>query len=245
MAPDEKLESYLDLADQVTMLARRLAESAQQVTTGALRTRVMAGLVLKAYSAFEGVIRDASARSDCAMHHLKTMVEVFIYFNWILVDKGDARARLVFADSIERKIRFGRDNPDRVDSSSLNQLRLLQQAITTGIEAEWREYRKKTRGQIRRLADQAASGVPKWYRGIYQMACDPAHIGDLIEYVPLPGKPLPFPQGFNADLSACIALDYALHLMRWLLRSVSAYLAVNIEHEITDMDALHDRVRAG
>lgn len=99
MIPDEKLKMYLDLANQARMLARRLAESARQTTTADLRTRVLAGIALKAHSAFEGVVRDASVGSECAMHHLKTMVEVFIYYTWILNDEGETRARLVFAES--------------------------------------------------------------------------------------------------------------------------------------------------
>jgi hypothetical protein len=94
------------------------------------------------------------------------------------------------------------------------------------------------------LAEQVGKHVPQWYQGIYRLACDPAHIGDLIEFMPLPKEPLPFPRGLHADLTVSIALDYALHLLWWLLGTASAFLDLQLEAEIAGLEAKHHEVRA-
>src|SRR5262249_20204660 len=63
--------------------------------------------------AFRALIDDAKGNRTESMHHLKTMVEAYIYFHFVLDDASDARARLVLSDAWDKKAQFYEANPDR------------------------------------------------------------------------------------------------------------------------------------
>jgi hypothetical protein len=148
MNTDNQLGEYLRLCEEGRRLAHLVSQAAGRVADRDLRTRVSTGLALKMYSAFEAVVRDSSARSECAMHHLKTMIETFIYLSWVMEDPGETRARLVFAQSIEQKINYAKNNPDRVRPTYTEQMETILRDITATIPAEWAEHKKGRRDRI-------------------------------------------------------------------------------------------------
>ena len=111
MAEPGALQHYLELAEEVRSLTSNIVNEVSpkfQVANQALplRDRMLIGLALKMYGSLECLVKDAKTRRSEAMHHLKTMVETFIYFHWVGQDTKDTRARLVFAAGCHRKTVF-------------------------------------------------------------------------------------------------------------------------------------------
>jgi hypothetical protein len=105
------------------------------------------------------------------MHHLKTLVEVFIYFYAVIADDTDRTANGLMAECVaeqhaRRLRRLERGSADHLDWEQLRD-----------------EYRKESAliSDLARLAE--LHGMASWYAQVYQLACQ-SHLGDLLEWMP-------------------------------------------------------------
>lgn len=103
-----------------------------------------------------------------------------------------------------------------------------------GIEAIWAKFKKK---RIKTLSEECK--LEAYYNRIYKLSCEPAHITDLIEYMPLHEKRLSLVENKTSKLWAYIALDYGLHVMCEVFQSVSDYYKLGLEGNIL---GLRDKV---
>jgi hypothetical protein len=103
------------VADMVETANRLIEETHFQVE---LRDRVMIGLALKMESSFRGVIDDARGGRGEAMHHLKTMVESFLYLQLVMDDASDTTARQLITEVCYQKQKFLADNPEYAQSQA-------------------------------------------------------------------------------------------------------------------------------
>jgi hypothetical protein len=63
-----------------------------------LRARVLTGLALEMESSFRALLVDAASGRAEAMHHLKTLVEAYLYFGLASDDTTDGVAKRFLAD---------------------------------------------------------------------------------------------------------------------------------------------------
>jgi len=171
-----QLARYLVLADSVIVEIERLAAGASVFLRSGYRTserdRVMVALACKADGSFRALIEDCRAGRGEAMHHLKTMAEIFIYFYAVVADDTDKTANAIIAECVaEQHARRHR----RLEPGSLEQL-------------NWEEFRDEFRREAAKIGDLArlaeTHGTELWYARVYQLACQSAHLGDLLEWMP-------------------------------------------------------------
>ena len=138
--PESKLLRYLELADSIRKLVNQVtAEGSRLRKTDAedltVRNRVLIGLAIKAHNCFECLIQDATASHSEAFHHLKTLAETHIYFQWVGAKTDDNRAKLFHAEVCRCKIGFFDANPE-LDPDKKNReiLKGRLQVWTVGLE---------------------------------------------------------------------------------------------------------------
>src|SRR5690242_6658285 len=104
---------YVELADEVCAIAERMAADSRVWldATGYERTfrdDVLTALCLKIDSSFRALTDDARLGRSETMHHLKTMVECFIFFHVVAADTSPETAKRLLAKAIDDKITFVR-----------------------------------------------------------------------------------------------------------------------------------------
>ncbi len=230
----EKLQAYLELSQAVSEMISELIRRLNQRLSSPearlnLRESVLVGLALKACGCFECLVADARAERYEASHHLKTLVETFIYFHWVGADSSDQRALLVRADAYHSMARYHENNPSVENSQHLAEKwhQNHRQAIV-GVEGAWDKFKGK---KINRLASEC--GLTEYYRRVYKMACQAAHLADLYTYTP------PYPEGTasttpigTSTLGAYVCLDYGLHVIADLLRVSADFLGMGADERI-------------
>lgn len=225
-----KLEAYLQLAEEMCALNEEIAKrsrarvDADQVKPG-LRERVMTGLALKIDNSFRALIADVRARRSESMHHMKTMAEAFIYFHSVARDSSTRTAALVLASALDRKVIFFQDNPGYVSHDEVSQWEkardyLLQECAEHYTKPATLRAELKRVGKIEQMAKNYSPELGSWYSRVYRLACEPAHLGDLLEFMP-PGNPIKTGSPPTAELRAYIAVDYGVHLMLAMARAIS------------------------
>lgn len=247
MVAENKLRRYLELANSVRGLVDQVAAAGSRMRqTDAqeldIRDRVLIGLAIKAYNCFECLIQDATALRSEAFHHLKTLAETHIYFQWVGVNTDDKRGRLLLAEVCRCKIGFYNANPEiDPDRKDRENLKGSLQEWTAGLENEWRNFKNSN---LRKLAQNTSADMVGWYDRIYKPACEPAHISDLSEYVPPTRGSISIapPPGISA-LRALIALDYGLQIIWDLLRNLSDIYELGFDETITGLKARLDEAR--
>jgi hypothetical protein len=231
---EKKLELLVVLSDEIMALIHAaVKELSVKFATPTIRlnehSRVLIGLTLKGFAAFESLLIDARIRRSEASHHLKTLAECFIYSRWVGIDTGDTNARLVYAEGCRGMVAYYRNNTESNDSEmyACEWEGLLNQGIS-GIEDRWREF--KTKGLESLAAD---CNLGQHYQKIYRRACEAAHISDLSAYTP------PYPEGYASlapatvsTLRAYVSLDYGLHIVLDFLRDASDYLGSGLDEKI-------------
>ncbi len=245
MRAAERLQTDLALGEEARTLVNEVAdEVTRQREAAALplsfRERVLAGLAWKMYDSFECLISDAREQRSGAMHHLKTMVETFIYFHWAARDASDIRTKLVYAKGADRKVVFYRKNPEYAGEGRLERWGEGLRVVTQGLEEEWRIFKTC---HLEGIAKDAGDVIAQWYRRIYAMACEPAHIADLVDYMPLPEGPIRAESAPMPFLQASIAIDYGLHIMWSVLRNASEFYRLGLGGRIDALEARHNAVR--
>jgi len=224
---EEKVRQLLSLADQILSVREHInQELARQYErfSATLRSRVLIGLSLKTLDSFDRLVVDArQVRAECS-HHLKTMTEGFIYSHWVTRDSGEGRARLMCAEGYRSRASY---HKSLGEEGHAEQWRQLQYRTIEGIRAEWNTF---TKTKIKDIARQA--GVEGHYHQVYKMACEAAHMGDLMVYMP----PQPQEPGLRfADLSlfkTYICLKFGTILACDFLHDASDSLTMNLNQEL-------------
>lgn len=246
MSERKKLQNYLEIADEVRLLASEIANGISlklqtENQTLRLRDRVLIGLALKIYNCFASLVEDARQGRAEAVHHLKTLVETFIYFHWVGQDPGETRARLVFAMIAHRKIVFLNENPGYAEPAQYNAWEGGLREAIQDLEPEWEEFKKRS---LEHLARETGENLGRWYERVYRLACEPAHIADLLEHMPLPRGPIRLGETPTALLWASIALDYGLHTICDLLKAASDAYELGFDEKIGRLQTRYKAIRA-
>ncbi len=245
MPAEKKLQHYLELAKQVRIMADHIANEASQrlrtqYGTLTLRDRVLIGLAVKMYNSFECLVKDARQERSEAMHHLKTLVETYILFHWVGHSTEETRAKLVFAKAFYRKLVFFEKNPGYTEQEVIDEWKGFFDESIRGLEPIWKEFKKRSLGS---LASDVNPTLAGWYHRVYSLACEPAHVSDLQEYMPLPNKPIQLGWTQVSPLRADIALDYGLHVILDVLKNASVLYGFGLDDKIRVLQENHSAVR--
>jgi hypothetical protein len=207
-----RLQTYLALGHDVSATAQALAERVTEIIRGhgiiqSFRDRALTGLALKIDSAFEALLIDAEAFRSEAMHHL---AEAHVYFRAIAADASGATAELVLASAYGFKAEMLREG--RAAAAEIAKAERLRNEYLNGRPA----LKKGVRGLAR------AHGLEDWYWRIYRLACEPAHLGDLVEFMPAEGSELriggaPAAAGYRA----LVAVHYGIIVMLALFDEIN------------------------
>ena len=247
---NDKLESALKVACEVQRLAKNIVE---RVSTNlqernevfGLRDRVLVGFVLKIYRSFECLADDSLKKRIETTHHLKTMVEAFIYFHWVSNDQSEVRAKLVLAEACDKKKAFFRKNPNSADPKILHAWSTSFDQFTEGLEAEWKNFKKsnpKNRRGLRKLAEESGPELSGWYERVYSFACEPAHVTDLSDHMPKVNGYFDLTQPQTGLLQAYIALGFGLHIILNLMKNASEYYKLNLDQNINKLETRFNEI---
>jgi hypothetical protein len=219
-----KLRAYLSVAETVTLLVKEIAADGSRMRLADAedlhpRKRVILGLAIKAYNAFECLSKDAAVPRSESFHHLKTMAETHIYFQWVGINTEEPRANLILAEECRTKIALYREVPELDPEGILRDgLEKNCQSFINGLEKEWKHFRKS---KLLDLAKETSQDMVGWYNRVYRVACEPAHISDLSEYMPpLRGAITLNPPNGPAIFRSLIALDFGLQIIFDLLKNI-------------------------
>src|SRR5690349_8106826 len=151
------------VAEMVGTADRLLKEAGHELTD---RDRVLIGLALKMESCFRSLMDDVRSGRGEAMHHLKTMVEAYLYLFLVIADPSETTAKQVVAEVCHQKQKFLADNAGRSREDDL--------AFWKGELAEFKKEGIQRIGKTR-LKDLVAHSptLKQWYSAVYQAACEP------------------------------------------------------------------------
>jgi hypothetical protein len=229
----EKLRLFLILTEEILSkrqeLDKRLVEVfGTSIVQDTMRNRVLIGLNLKALDSFERLFVDARERRAESAHHLKTMVECFMYSHWVSADPSEDNAKLLCAEAYRSRANYHENCCDSVeDRDQAVEWRRLQQKESIGIESKWKEFKDK---KLLELAAEAK--LEDHYHKIYRLACEAAHMGDLFVYMP------PQPQEAELTIStasmfrAYTSLKFGIILACDLLHDASDSLRMEMDQQI-------------
>lgn len=231
----EKLTRYVESAEELLSLASTIAHEAERQlrTTGQqldLRDRVLTGLAVKIYGAFRALVDDARLGRAEAMHHLKTMTEVFIYFHVVLKDPADHQARRLLAEACRAKLTFLRENEHPADEQRVWQEMLDE--LNAGLPETEPKRLPKLVALAKRTEHQA---LGQWYTRVYRLACEPAHIDDLFELMPPPTGTIAL-TGPTANLHAQIAVRYGIYIALNVVRVVCEQTGLGSHIDFSDLE---------
>lgn len=236
---ETKLQRYLGLADSVCSFVNGLIADGSKILEFepqglTLRERVLIGLAIKAYNSFECLLRDARALRSEAFHHLKILAETHVYFQWVGTKIDDTRAKLLLAEVCRCKLGVYDANPFfDPDNRMRDNLKRTLQAFVQGLQDEWSGFKNST---LKELAEDTNADMVGWYNRVYKIACEPAQISDLSEYVPSPRGPInQNPPAQNSGFRAHIALDFALQIICDLLKNISNMYELDLTKAIAEL----------
>lgn len=226
-----------DILSKRQALDQRLGEVfGTSILQDTLRNKMLIGLNVKALDSFERLVVDARDRRAESAHHLKTMVECFIYSHWVSADTGEEKAKLLMAEVYRSRARYHKNCSDSDEDREMTvEWKTLQEKEIVGIEAKWDEFNNK----ILKLATEAK--LQDHYHKIYRLACEAAHMGDLFVYMP------PQPQEVELTLStasmfrAYTSLKFGIILACDLLHDGSDSIKMGMDEQI---EGFKERQRA-
>lgn len=239
-----KLKKYLEIAASIDLLVNRIvSEGSARLQTESqdvtLRDRVLIGLAIKGYKSFEALVEDAKSMRAEAFHHLKTLAETFFYFHWVGQETEEKRAKLLMATATHYKMVFIKNNPGYFNQRETQFWAAAHQAWIQGLEDEWKKFERN----LYKLTGDVSQELRGWYNGVYRLACEPAHVGDLPEYVPLPKEPLALTRTKFEVLRALMALDHGVQIMCDLLKNLSEIYELGLSEAIVQLKAEADNTR--
>lgn len=213
---DSTFDRFLALAEDLCQRAEQLAAGATSYLRSSgyhqtQRDSVLTALARKIDGSFRALVDDCRAHRREAMHHLKTMVEAFIYFHAVLSDRSDRTAGQVLADEVaERQATYLRGT-----GGTENEIR------------DWKSFAEELRQEADRLGSLAEvaerdPGLRSWYGRAYRLACEPAHVGDLLDLMPDDGGEIVVGRPSSGDvLRAGIAIRYGVYLVIGVFESLN------------------------
>ena len=205
---------YIALAEDIAALSSKVAgEALYEKKIGYaldLRNRVAAGLLLKIDSSFRALLDDAKVLRGESMHHLKTMTEASIYYHVVLDDESDRTARAVLAEATHSRIMYFEQNPPEYGDDTV--IHRLHESLARLTEGGVKRIGVKS---LEQLADDHSASLPRWYALNYRLACEPAQISDLVDFMPPtePEQAVLDREEQDAALRCCLALDHAITIM--------------------------------
>jgi hypothetical protein len=239
------LPRYLALAEAMMREADRVATEATQFlrTSGyqmTVRDRVLTALACKADGTFRALVEDCRAERGEDMHHLKTLTEVFIYFHATSDDSTDRTARGVLAE--------------RVAGEHAKRLRELEPGSEELLD--WESLRAELRREaievrdLAQLAGPLTSPLRSWYARVYRLACQSAHIGDLLTWMPSDDDEVMVGDAARSaigPLQASTAIYYAIEIMLGLFETIGAGnqagLQIDTRPVRADMSAIRESTK--
>jgi hypothetical protein len=242
MTPGEKIEAYTAIADE---LCARIEEFVAQGNQGlkqsgyklTIRDHVMIGLVLKIDSSFRAFLADARAQRIESLHHLKTMVEAFIYVHVVAKDRSDRTAEGLLCQVYQEKEKFYRLNPTSDIDGGL--LRLAIKALAELTRTEGTVSLSDVGAEARKHSRE----LGQWYEQVYRSACEPAHVTDLLEFMESQFKTDPeitIGTVIGAPFRIAVATDQGLELMF----NLATFVRDNVLRIRLDVDDLVQRALA-
>jgi Family of unknown function (DUF5677) len=244
---ETKLERYFGLAEKIRSLvnefiregSRKQKSEPQELN---LRDRVLIGLAIKAYNSFECLIQDAKNFRSEAFHHLKTLAETYIYFQWVGVEVNDSRAKLILAVECRSKIGFFDANPCiGLDKNVRDNVERTLSGYIQGLEIEWKHFKNLS---LKQIAENTDANMVDWYNRTYKIACEPAHISDLSEYVPPARGPINLTASREtSEFRVYVALDFALQIMCEVLKNLSDIYELGLTEAVVELKTKLDATR--
>jgi hypothetical protein len=234
---------YIALAEDIAALSGKLAGEAlyeKKIGYGLdLRNRVAAGLLLKIDSSFRALLADAKVLRGESMHHLKTMTEAFIYFHVVLGDESDRTARAVLAEATHKRIIYFEKNPEYSDHSEVRQLRQSLVSLTEG------GVQRIGVRSLEQLAGDHGASLGRWYAHTYRLACEPAHISDLVDFMPPtePESAVLSREERAAALRCYLALDHGIRIMLVLAGRLHEAGLLNLVDPVNAFRARLEKIR--
>jgi len=182
VTPGEKIEAYAAIAEELCARIEEfvahgnqdLKQSGYKLTA---RDHVMIGLILKIDSSFRAFLMDARAQRVESLHHLKTIVEAFIYLHVVSKDRSDLTAEGLLCKVYQEKEKFYRLNPTYDFDGGL--LRLVHKTLAELTRTEG----TVSLGDVGPEARKHSPELGQWYEQVYRSACEPAHVTDLLEFM--------------------------------------------------------------
>ena len=243
MPTDPTLLLRIELAEEIcgytsSLVAEANAGLRHQGVTLDYRNRVLVGLVLKIESSFRALIEDCKAERVEAMHHLKTMAECMIYFYVALRDPSGQMARRLVAKAFTDEIRFYKDNPDLLSPATIAEIEVIRDELLSG---------QPPLPNLRDIAATPGVDVSSWYSRVYRLACEPAHVGDLVEFMPEEGAEIRF--GSHAEYAASRALSaiwFGSQISLAIMRAVCEESIVPLRAPVEELERrLHRTTQTG
>jgi hypothetical protein len=97
---------------------------------------------------------------------------------------------------------------------------------------------------LKQLAEDTDANMADWYNRTYRIACEPAHITDLSEYVPPAKGPINLTQPRQISaFRVYVALDFALQIMCDLLKNISDMYELGFTEAILELKTKLDATR--
>lgn len=245
MNTNNKLALYLDISEKAKELAdiaiNKISEGIQQSKKLTWREKVIFALARKSFSTFECLEEDAKKDKGEAQHHLKTLVECFLYYHWVAEEESDTNAKMLLAKGCKEKISFFKENPNYLnDTNYCEQWEEFKNNLTHGLEERWKKFSKKT---LRNIID--GSNVEGFYKRVYKLACEPAHISDLLDYLPPLDGTLTLKQPSNSKLRSIVASDYGLYIVLCFLDDASDYYNLGLKDNVSSLKDYWAEARGG
>jgi hypothetical protein len=169
------------------------------------------------------------------MHHLKTMVESFIYFHTVAADTSPERAKQLFAKVLHERVKFLRDNKEAGSDAQIAELERERHALLAGAPPL---------GSVEQLAKSYGASLGSWYSTVYRLACEPAHIGDLYEFMPRAGDVIEVGPPITAELRATIAVQRGLELTINMIDAVLQTTTAALSADVADLQAKLAAIRS-
>ena len=247
---------FVEIANDLLAVAHDMADDYNHIlkkdkVTVPYQRRITIGLYKKMYYALLSLKEDASKGRPEAMHHLKTLVECYIYVHWMTLKDSESRAKFIEAEVCDENIRFIKNNTEMFAAEAdenISWWKSRKAALMRGHEKAFKEFAEKT------LYGKAKedSHLKETYDKVYRFACQPAHISDLdyymldTEIVDMFGRPRAFMQWSLLALNfgtriVLNMIEYALN-DPFFKRSQDKEKVTN---QITQLRHRHDILRQG
>lgn len=189
---------------------------------------VAIALSRKVYFSFEALVDDAGNMKSEAIHHLKTMAECLIYFYYV-VNNNDAEAQRVLCEMAINKKKFIDNNSDYSSATA-------QSIYWDGVVESYGNIGIS----VKNAADKGSAMAT--YNRIYRLACEPAHLADLHEYLPEPDSMLELNKSAVSPIWVSTALFQAMELAITILTDVSQFFKLNIENRLNEIKSNKEKV---